>query len=146
MKDLAFHAAAFRSYLNFRLRSRGEEVALLRPTLEKIESLREVCMLLCMCGRHQKHKQSLMNDKKSERISWEITFESCLTKSPSVYTELLPDAERRQRLVRGMFFYSFFSFVPYLLPGFQSFKTKTFFCETSRCLLCIHGVSHCVVF
>ncbi|KAM9359486.1 interleukin-12 subunit alpha [Symphorus nematophorus] len=41
MKDLAYYAAAFNSYLDFPLRSREQEVALLRPTLGIIQSLRE---------------------------------------------------------------------------------------------------------
>uniref|UniRef100_A0A8C3G521 Interleukin-12 subunit alpha n=1 Tax=Cyclopterus lumpus TaxID=8103 RepID=A0A8C3G521_CYCLU len=43
-KDLAYYAAAVQSYLNSPLRSHEEEVSLLSPTLEIIQSLKKVCL------------------------------------------------------------------------------------------------------
>ncbi|TNN80341.1 Interleukin-12 subunit alpha [Liparis tanakae] len=45
-KDLAYYAAAFRSYLDPPLRSRQEEEALLNPTLEMIQSLKKSYCLM----------------------------------------------------------------------------------------------------
>ncbi|XP_056296781.1 interleukin-12 subunit alpha isoform X2 [Pseudoliparis swirei] len=44
-KDLAYYAAAFQSYSKSQLRSHNEEVALLSPTLEKIQRLKKSCSL-----------------------------------------------------------------------------------------------------
>ncbi|XP_034404856.1 interleukin-12 subunit alpha [Cyclopterus lumpus] len=45
-KDLAYYAAAVQSYLNSPLRSHEEEVSLLSPTLEIIQSLKKRCSLM----------------------------------------------------------------------------------------------------
>ncbi|XP_068568066.1 interleukin-12 subunit alpha [Cebidichthys violaceus] len=45
-KDLAYYAAALQSYIILPLRSPDQEVALLSPTLEIIESLRKNCSLM----------------------------------------------------------------------------------------------------
>ncbi|XP_068440240.1 interleukin-12 subunit alpha [Clinocottus analis] len=45
-KDLSFYAAAIQSYLRSPLRNPGEEVALLSPTLEMMQSLRKSCSLM----------------------------------------------------------------------------------------------------
>ncbi|KAM6932176.1 interleukin-12 subunit alpha [Lycodopsis pacificus] len=45
-KDLAYYAAALQSYIESPLRSPKEEVALLSPTLEIIQSLGESCSLM----------------------------------------------------------------------------------------------------
>ncbi|XP_059187975.1 interleukin-12 subunit alpha [Centropristis striata] len=46
MKDLAYYAAVIESYLSSTLRSRGEEVPHLSPTLGVIQSLRKNCSLM----------------------------------------------------------------------------------------------------
>lgn len=45
MRDLSHYAAAFRSYIKSPLRLPEQEVALLSPTLEMIQNLREVCVI-----------------------------------------------------------------------------------------------------
>lgn len=50
MKDLAYYAAAFESYLETPLQNPVNTTAVLKPVQDTIQSLRKVCMSV-MCGR-----------------------------------------------------------------------------------------------
>lgn len=85
MKDLDHYAAAIRSYLKAPLRSSEREEKLLSPTVEMIQDLRKVRVLICAWERVREEWGF-----KRERKSWEITLWCHLIKSSLVCTVLLP--------------------------------------------------------
>lgn len=106
MKDLDHYAAAFQSYLKAPLRNPEQEVALLSPTVEMIQSLRKVRVLTCAWVSEESGDDT---KTESEKTSWEITFWCHLTKASLVSTELLPARGRGGILLKGTLYLGFHS-------------------------------------
>lgn len=102
MKDLDHYAAAIRSYLKAPLRSSEREEKLLSPTVEMIQDLRKVRVLICAWER----KTERVRIQERERKSWEITLWCHLTKSSLVCTVLLPVRGRLLLTGTGFGFHS----------------------------------------
>lgn len=119
MKDLDHYAAAFQSYLKAPLRNTKQEVALLSPTVEMIQSLRKVRVLMFAWERVREKEWWFKTE--SDKTSWEITFWCRLTKAPSVSTELLP-VGGRGGLLKGTVY-----------SGFHSSGRRGVFIHWKRC-------------